>query len=110
MLMKHPMQMKLLCALSASLLLLAQTDGTAAAAGATPGVKRCASLQSQLTAAVKSQHLVLSPRVKGLGAQALRFCQHGKTAQGARAYVKALNALGIMPDLETEHVATGELP
>ncbi|WP_146256115.1 hypothetical protein [Aestuariivirga litoralis] len=104
------MHMNVLAALSATLLLLGQTDGAQAATVVKPGVKRCALLQSQLTAAVRSKHMVLSPRARSLEAEAREFCQQGKTAQGARAYVKALNTLGIMPDLETAHVATGEVP
>lgn len=109
MLMKRLTPLTLLTALSAALLLLAQTDGTRAATEVKPGVKRCALLQSQLTAAVKSKHMVLSSRARSLEAEAQEFCSQGKTAQGNRAYVKALNALGIMPDLGTEHVATGEV-
>lgn len=108
MLMKRQTTMKLLTALSASLLLLAQTDVSGAATEVKPGVKRCALLQSQLTAAVKSKHMVLSSRAKSLEAEAQEFCSQGKTAQGNRAYVKVLNSLGIIPDLGTEHVATGE--
>jgi hypothetical protein len=99
---------KLLAAMSASMLLLAQTDVSWAAAEVKPGVKRCALLQSQLTAAVKSKHMVLSSRAKSLAAEAQEFCSQGKTSQGTRAYVKVLNSLGIMPDLGTEHLATGE--
>lgn len=109
MLMKRLTPMKLLTALSAALLLLAQTDVPRAAVVVKPGVKRCALLQSQLTAAVKSKHMVLSSRAKSLEAEAQEFCSQGKTAQGNRAYVKALNSLGIIPDLETEHLATGEV-
>lgn len=110
MLMKRHMHMKVLTLLSTALLLLAQTDGPQAATVVKPGVKRCALLQSQLTAAVKSKHMVLSSRAKSLEAEAQEFCSQGKTAQGARAYVKALNSAGIIPDLGTEHVATGEVP
>ena len=60
MLMQRTTNMKLLTALSASLLLLAQTDVPRAATEVKPGVKRCALLQSQLTAAVRSKHMVLS--------------------------------------------------
>lgn len=109
MLMKRHTQMKLLTALSAALLFLAHTEAPGAAPQVKPGVKRCALLQSQLTAAVKSKHLVLSSRASSLEAQARQFCSQGKTAQGARAYVKALTSLGITPELETEHVATGEV-
>ena len=109
MLMKRQTPMKLLTVLSASLLLLAQTDGLSAATEVKPGVKRCALLQSQLTAAVRSKHMSLSSRAKTLEAEAQEFCSQGKTAQGNRAYVKALNSLGIIPDLGTEHVATGEV-
>ena len=109
MLMQRKTTMKLLTALSASLLLLAQTDVPRAATAVKPGVKRCALLQSQLTAAVKSKHMVLSSRVKSLEAEAQEFCSQGKTAQGNRAYVKALNSLGIIPDLGIEHLATGEV-
>jgi len=107
--MKRKTRARLLGALSASMLLLAQTDGLRAAEEVKPGVKRCALLQSQLTAAVKSKHMVLSSRVKSLEAEAQQFCSQGKTAQGNRAYVKALNSLGIIPDLGTEHLATGEV-
>ena len=107
--MKRKTRAKLLVALSASMLLLAQTDGPRAAEEGKPGVKRCALLQSQLTAAVKSKHIVLSSRVKSLEAEAQQFCSQGKTAQGNRAYVKALNSLGIIPDLGIEHLATGEV-
>jgi len=107
--MKRKTRAILLGALSASMLLLAQTDGLRAAEQVKPGVKRCALLQSQLTAAVKSKHIVLSSRVKSLEAEAQQFCSQGKTAQGNRAYVKALNSLGIIPDLGTEHLATGEV-
>jgi hypothetical protein len=107
MLMKRQTYMTLLTVLSASLLFLAQTDVPGAATEVKPGVKRCAVLQSQMTAAVRSKHLVLSPRVKSLAAEAQEFCAQGKPAQGTRAYVKALNSLGIVPDLGTEHVATG---
>lgn len=107
MLMKRKVRAGLLAVLSASMLLAAQTDALPATQ-VKPGVKRCAMLQSQLTAAVKSKHMVLSSRAKSLAAEAQQFCQQGKTAQGALAYVKALNALGLTPDLETEHVATGE--
>ena len=109
MLMKRQTPMKLLTALSASLLLLAQTDVPRAATEVKPGVKRCALLQSQLTAAVKSKHMVLSSRAKSLETEAQQFCSQGKTAQGNRAYVQVLNALGIIPDLGTEHIATGEV-
>lgn len=109
MLMKRQTPMTLLTALSASLLLLAQTDVPRAATEVKPGVKRCALLQSQLTAAVKSKHMVLSSRARSLEAEAQEFCSQGKTAQGNRAYVKALNSLGVTPDLGTEHVATGEV-
>lgn len=109
MLMKRQTHMKLLIALSASLLLLAQTNVPGAATEVKPGVKRCALLQSQLTAAVKSKRMVLSSRAKSLEAEAQEFCSQGKTAQGNRAYVKVLNSLGIIPDLGTEHVATGEV-
>ena len=107
MLMKRQTSMNLLTVLSASLLFLAQTDVAGAATEVKPGVKRCALLQSQMTAAVTSKHVVLSPRAKALAAGAREFCSQGKTAQGTRAYVKALNSLGIRPDLGTEHVATG---
>ena len=107
--MKRKTRAILLGALSASMLLLAQTDGLMAAEQVKPGVKRCALLQSQLTAAVKSKHMVLSSRVKSLEAEAQQFCSQGKTAQGNRAYVKALNSLGIIPDLGPEHLATGEV-
>jgi len=109
MLMKFQTRAKLLVALSASMLLAAQTEVLHAAGEVKPGVKRCALLQSQLMAAVKSKHLVLSARAKSLEAEAQEFCSQGKTAQGNRAYVKVLNSLGIMPDLGTEHVATGEV-
>ncbi|MEI8180721.1 hypothetical protein [Aestuariivirga sp.] len=109
MLMIRKTRAKLLVVLSASMLLLAQTDVSRVAAEVKPGVKRCALLQSQLTAAVKSKHMVLSSRAKSLEAEAQQFCSQGKTAQGNRAYVKVLNSLGIMPDLGTEHVATGEV-
>lgn len=99
----------MLTVLSAFLLLGVQTDAPKAAE-AKPGVKRCALLQSQLTAAVKSKHIVPPARAKSLETEAQEFCAQGKTAQGNRAYVKALNALGIIPDLGTEHVATGETP
>lgn len=72
-----------------------------------PGMKRCAVLQSQLTSAEKAKHVVFSTRAKSLEAEAQQFCSKGKTAQGARTYVKALNSLGIKPELETEHV-TGD--
>ena len=108
MLMTRKTTMKLPAVLSASLLLLAQTVGARAATEVKPGVKRCALLQSQLTAAVRSQHMVLPPRARALEDEAQGFCAQGKTAQGNRAYVKAMNALGITPDLGTEHVATGE--
>lgn len=110
MLMNTETRAKLLAALSASLLLLAQTDGPRAATGVKPGVKRCALLQSQMTAAVNAKHIVLSSRARSLVAEARQFCQQGKTAQGTRAYVKALSALGVTPDLGTEHVATGDIP
>lgn len=109
MLMKRQTHMKLLTTLSAALLLLAQSDGPRAATQVKPGVKRCALLQSQMIAAVKSKHMVPSPRATLLEAEAQQFCSQGKTAQGARAYVKALTSLGITPELETEHVATGEV-
>lgn len=109
MLMKRKTRAKLLAALSGLMLFAAQTDALPATQ-VKPGVKRCAMLQSQLTAAVRSQHMVLSSRAKSLAAEAQQFCQQGKTAQGARAYVKALNALGLTPDLETEHLATGDSP
>jgi len=108
MLMKRKTRATLLGALSASILLAVQTDALQAVE-VKPGVKRCASLQSQLTAAAKSKHMVLSSREKSLEAEAQQFCSHGKTAQGTRAYVKALNSLGLEPDLGTEHVATGEI-
>ncbi|WP_421692693.1 hypothetical protein [Aestuariivirga sp.] len=98
----------LLAVLSASMLFAAQTDALQAVE-VKPGVKRCALFQSQLTAAVKSKHIVLSSREKSLEAEAQQFCSQGKTAQGNRAYVKVLNALGIKPDLGTEHVATGDI-
>ena len=110
MLMKRQTRLKLLFALSAPLLLMAQTDVPQAATEVKPGVKRCALLQSQLTAAVQSKHIVLTSRAKSLEAEARQFCSQGKTAQGTRAFVKALNSLGVMPDLGTEHVATGEVP
>ena len=110
MLMKRLTPMTLLTVLSASLLLPVQTAGVGAATEVKPGVKRCVLLQSQLTAAVRSKRLVLSSRTSSLAAEAQEFCSQGKTAQGNRAYVKVLNALGIMPDLGTEHVATGEVP
>lgn len=90
------------------MLFAAQTDALPAVQ-AKPGVKRCALLQSQMTAAAKSKHIVFSSRVKTLEAEAQQFCSQGKTAQGNRAYVKALNALGIKPDLGTENVATGDI-
>ena len=107
--MKPTSRAKLLTVLSASILLAVQTDALPAAE-AKPGVKRCALLQSQLTAAVKSKHMVLPSRAKTLEAEAQEFCSQGKTAQGNRAYVKALNSLGIIPDLGTEHLAIGENP
>ena len=110
MLMKRQTPMKLPAVLSASLLLLLQTVGPGAATEVKPGVKRCALLQSQMTAAVNAKHIVLSSRARSLVAEARQFCQQGKTAQGTRAYVKALNALGVTPDLGTEHVATGDIP
>ena len=109
MLMKRKPRATLLTVLSVSILLASQTDALPAVE-AKPGVKRCALLQSQLTAAVRSKHIVLPSRVKSLEAEAQEFCSQGKTAQGNRAYVKALNSLGIIPDLGTEHVATGETP
>jgi hypothetical protein len=109
MLMTRKTRAGLLGVLSASMLLLAQTDVPRAATQVKPGVKRCALLQSQLTAAVRSKHMVLSSRAKSLAAEAQEFCSQGKTAQGSRAYVKVLNSLGIIPDLGTEHVATGEV-
>ena len=110
MLMTRKTQMKLPVVLSASLLLLAHIVGAGAATEVKPGVKRCALLQSQLTAAVRSKHMVLSSRARALEAEAQEFCSQGKTAQGNRAYVKVLNSLGVIPDLGTEHVATGEVP
>ena len=107
--MKRHLHMNVLALLSTALLLLAQTDGPRAATVVKPGVKRCAVLQSQLTAAVTSKHMVLSSRARSLEAEAQEFCSQGKTAQGARAYVKVLNSIGVMPDLGTEHVATGEV-
>ena len=95
-----------LIALSATLLLVAHS-GALQAEVVKPGMKRCAVLQSQLTSAEKAKHVVFSTRAKSLEAEAQQFCSEGKTAQGARSYVKALNWLGIKPDIETEHV-TGE--
>ena len=110
MLMTSNTQMTFLAVLSASLLLLAQVVGTGTASEVKPGVKRCALLQAQLTAAVRSKHMVLPSRARSLEAEAQEFCSQGKTAQGNRAYVKVLNSLGVIPDLGTEHVATGEVP
>lgn len=105
--MKRKTRANFLVALSTLMLLAGMTDARSAAQ-VKPGAKRCAVLQSQLTAADKSKHIVFSPRVKSLEAEAQQFCNQGKTAQGNRAYVKALNLLGIKPDFETEHV-TGEI-
>lgn len=109
MLMKRKTRASVLAALSASLLLLAQTDVLRAATEVKPGVKRCALLQSQMTVAVKSKHMVLSSKARSLAEEAQQFCSQGKTAQGTRAYVKALNSLGITPDLGNEHVLTGDI-
>lgn len=108
MLMTSKTRAALLVVLSASMLLAAQTDAFPAVE-VKPGVKRCALLQSQLTAAAKSKHIVFSPRAKSLEAEAKQFCSQGKTAQGNRAYVKALNALGLKPDLGTDNVVTGDI-
>lgn len=106
MLMKPNTRAMLLGALSASILLAVQTDASLAVE-ARPGVKRCALLQSQLTAAARARHMMLPSRARSLEAEAQQFCSRGKTAQGTRAYVKALNSLGLEPDLGTENVATG---
>ena len=101
MLMKRKTRANWLTALSTLMLLTAQTPALPGVL-VKPGVKRCALLQSQLTAAAKSKHITFSARVKSLEAEAQQFCSTGKTAQGNRAYVKALNSLGIKPDLRTD--------
>lgn len=101
MLMQSKVQVKWLAALSVLTLLLVQGDAWGAAV-MKPGVKRCELLQAQLTAAAKSKHMQASSHVKSLEAQAQAFCSQGKTAEGNRAYVKALTSLGIKPNLDTE--------
>lgn len=101
MLMKRNIQVKWLTVLSGLTLLLLPINAWAAAP-VKPGVKRCEQLQAQLTASIASNHDTVSPRLKSLEAEARKFCSLGKTAQGNRAYVKALTSLGIKPNLDSE--------
>lgn len=100
MLMKRKTRVKWLTVLSSLMLLLA--PAAAPAASVKPGMKRCELLQAQLTAAVVSQRLAVSYRVRSLEMEARKFCSQGKTAQGNRSYVKALVSLGLKPNLDAE--------
>jgi hypothetical protein len=90
---------------AAYLLLMAATtvvlaDGAQATTAAlSPGMKRCIALEKQLSGVVKAKKPNLPSGVRKLETQAHAFCSEGKTAQGARAYVKALNLLGVQPVL-----------
>lgn len=63
------------------------------------GMERCMTLEKQFNALPKTRKASLPWSSKELANQAHAFCSAGKTAQGARTYVKALKLLGIDPVL-----------
>ena len=71
----------------------------APAESATPGMTRCGMLEHQVTTLVKSKNFPGWPDVKRLRTQAQNYCSKGKTAQGLRTYVKALELLHTKPVL-----------
>lgn len=87
--------------LSFALAVAAGSVGSAGAVTATPtkGTERCTVLAKQIDAASKARKVALTWSVKRLAGEGKALCADGKTAQGARSYVKALNLLGVSPVL-----------
>ena len=68
----------------------------------TIGQKRCTTLDKQLSGLT---HSAKNPAPKGVGdlaAKARGLCSKGKTAQGLRAYAKALKIMGSQPIFPSE--------
>ena len=60
--------------------------------------QRCSILQDQLNAEIKAHAgSGRSANAATIGAKARKLCAGGKPAQGLRAYVKALQLLGVQP-------------
>lgn len=60
--------------------------------------QRCSILQDQLNAEIKAHAgSGRSANAATIGAKARKLCASGKPAQGLRAYVKALQLLGVQP-------------
>jgi hypothetical protein len=59
---------------------------------------RCSILQDQLNAEIRAHAgSSRSANAATIGAKARKLCAGGKPAQGLRAYVKALQLLGVQP-------------
>lgn len=81
-----------------AVLLLLITPAQSKATGQTTRTGRCTILQKQL--AEQIEHHAGSPHSAGaaaLGVKAKKLCASDKQAQGLRAYVKALQLLGVQP-------------
>ncbi|WP_119269584.1 hypothetical protein [Taklimakanibacter deserti] len=69
-----------------------------AATSETTRSQRCSILQDQLNAEIKAHAgSGRSANAATIGAKARKLCAGGKPAQGLRAYVKALQLLGVQP-------------
>jgi hypothetical protein len=68
----------------------------------TIGQKRCAILDKQLSGLVHQAKNPLSKTVGDLAEKARTLCLRGKTAQGLRAYAKALKIMGSQPVFPSE--------
>lgn len=92
---RMPRAVHLLIAAAAALLVVATPVNAAM-----PGQKRCYALDSQLFSLLaRSKAASIQARAETLGHNARALCSQNKTAQGLRAYAKALNLLGAQPIL-----------